>query len=366
MATKPKISLLIILLFMLILAPKLYALEYGLSAEVLFSFGEAYLKQNRYDDAQMELKKCLMLNPQHIQAKLLLEQCEKQIALKESKTREDAMKLVLEETEKNIKKQELTTPTAVIPEKKESLAPPIQKGAWTLEKGQLYAEIYTKYYWHNHQFNNYRKKKRWDYDGKGNEISTELKLEYGLNDTNTLLLSTVAKEAHWKDSFRSSTRKGFTEVKTGIKHLLFTQPFIGSAQLKVKFPLHYSEQAVPALSTHQIDSEIKILTAQPWPKLPGYTKFETGFRFRAEEPSNGIPYFSEFGYNMAPYLIFKTTLDGQTGVDGGRKEDWLKYTVGPIFKINDLFNIEFGFGHTFAGRNTSAAKEVFTTLSRQW
>ncbi len=195
---------------------------------------------------------------------------------------------------------------------------------------------------------------------------TEWKLEYGLTDTNTLLLYTVAKEAHWKDSFRSSTRKGFTEVKPGIKHLLFTDPFICSLQLKMKFPLHYSEEAVPAIGTHQIDGEMKILTAQPWPKLPGYTKFESGFRLRAEEPSNEMPYFFEFGYNLTPDLILKTTLDGQTGVGGGRNEDWLKYTIGPIFKIKDLFNIEFGFGHTFTGRNTSAAKEVFTTLSRQW
>ncbi|MBU0999638.1 hypothetical protein KKG24_05070 [Patescibacteria group bacterium] len=351
---------------MFILATRLYAEEYSQSAEALFSFGEAYLKEDRYADAEMELKKCLMLNPQHAQAKLLLEKCEKQIALKENKTREDAVKFALEETEKKIKKQELTTPTAVMPEKEESLAPPIQKGAWTQQEGQLYTELYTKYFWHNHQFNNDRKKKRWDYDGKGDSIRTELKLEYGLTDTDTLLLSTVAVEMHWKDSFRSNTKKGFTEVKAGIKHLLFTEPFICSVQQKVKFPLHYSEQAIPALDKHQIDAETRILTAQLWPKLPGYTKFETGFKFRAEEPSNEIPYFFEFGYNLFPSLILKTTLDGQTAVGAGMKEDLLKYTLGPIFKIKDLLNIEFSYGHTFAGRNTSAGKEVITTLSRQW
>lgn len=350
--------LLIIILASLISTPLLLAKEYGLSAEALFSFGQAFFEEQRYAEAKHEFQKCLILNPQHKQAKKLLKLCEAKIASE----KERAMLLALENLEKELKRET----KAITPWGEETLIPPLQKGAWTLKKGQTYAEIYTKYYWHNHQFNNNRKKKRWDFDGKGSEIMSELKLEYGLTDRDTLLLYTVAKEAHWKDSFRSSTRKGFTEVKPGIKHLLFTDPFICSLQLKEKFPLHYSEEAVPALSTHQIDSEIKLLTAQPWPKLPGYTKFELGFRYRAEEQSNEIPYFSELGYNFTPDLILKTTLDGQTGVGGGRKEDWLKYTFGPIFKIKDLFNIEFGFGHTFAGRNSSAAKEIFTTLSRQW
>lgn len=268
--------------------------------------------------------------------------------------------------------QEKTQPqppaqTAPGPEK-ESLAPPIQKGAWTLKKNQLYMESYTKYYWHNHRFNSDGKKKRWDFDAKGDEIRTEVKLEYGLTDTDTLLYSAVAKEAHWKDQFRSSTRKGFVENWPGIKHLLFTAPFICSLQAKAKIPFHYSEEAVPALGTHQVDGELKILTAQPWPKLPGYTKFETGFRARNEEPSNEIPYFFELGYNITQRLILKTTLDGNESLaqTGGTNEDWVKYTIGPIVKVKDMFTLELGYGHTFIGKNTSAAKEVSVNISSQW
>lgn len=350
----------IIILLSFFLIPNLLAQDYSTAVETLFDFGKTFLQQKRYAEAKHEFEKCLLLNPQHSQAKNLLELCKKKMMPEKDRV----MLLALEETEKKVKpKPESRTPVAL---EKESLAPPIQKGAWTLKKGETYAELFSKYYWHNSQFTNERKEKKWDYDGKGDEIMTELKLEYGLTDTDTLLFYTVAKEAHWKDSFKSSTRKGFTQVEPGIKHLLFSEPFICTLQFKTKFPLHYSEQATPALSKHQIDGEIKILTAQPWPKLPGYTKFETGFRLRAEEPSNEIPYFFEFGYNLTPNLIFKTTLDGQSAVGGGTKEDWTKYTIGPIIKIGELFNIQFGFGHTFTGRNTSAAKEVFTSLSRQW
>lgn len=348
------------------------AKEYDLSAQVLFSYGEALIKEGRYIEAKHEFEKCLMLNPQHEQAKIYLQLCGQQIASKKDK----AMLLALEEAEKKISSQpEIVTGVTIEEEKpispsttEESVTPSISKGAWTLQEGEMYAELYTKYYWHNHQFDDKGKKKRWAYDGKGNEIRTELKLEYGLNEKVTLLLYTVAKEAHWKDSFKSCTKRGFVEMWPGIKYSLFKEPFICTLQGRVKFPFDYSEEAVPALGTHQIDAEFKILTAQPWPKLPGYTKFELGFRARNEEPVNEIPYFFEFGYNFSPWLVLKTTLDCSEGLaqTGGVDEDWMKYTVGPIFKIKDMLNIEFGFGHTFYGKNTSAAKEIICSLSSQW
>jgi len=368
--SKILIILIIISLSFLIVRP-LFAQSQRLSAEVLFAFGKAFFEQKRYAEAKIEFEKCLMLEPQHAQARSLLELCKTKIL----EGKEEAMIAALAEAEQKTEaKIEAKTETPLPPIKpeqmitpeEEALAPPLQKGAWTLKKGETYAEIYTKYYWNNSQFTNGREKEKWAYDGKYDEIMAQLKLEYGLTDQDTLLFYTTAKQAHWKDSFKSSTKKGVTKIEPGIKHLLFSAPFIGTLQLKTKIPLHYSEEATPALDKHQIDIETRFLTAEPWPKLPGYTKFELGFRYRTEEPSNEIPYFFEFGYNLMPSIILKTTLDGQTAVGGGTKEDWIKYTLGPIFKIGDLFNIEFGYGYTFAGRNSSAAQEVFTTLSRQW
>ncbi|MFA5410950.1 MAG: tetratricopeptide repeat protein [Candidatus Omnitrophota bacterium] len=345
------------------------AQDFNLAAETLCSFAQVYLQQGRYLEAKAELRKCLLLDPQNQQAKKLLQLCDEKFASE----RQRAMASAMEEAGGKIKPEtqnaaQTARKPATTPLGEESLVPPVQRGAWTLKEGQMYVELYTKYYWNNHQFDNKGKKKRWDYDGKGNEWRTELKLEYGLTDMDTLLLYTVAKEAHWKDSFRSSTKRGITEIWPGIKRLLFEKPFIASLQGKLKIPLNYSEEAVPSLGTHQIDAEVKILTAQPWPKLPGYTKFETGFRARREKPSNEIPYFFELGYNLKPKLILKTTLDGNESLagTGGTNEDWLKYTIGPIFKISELFNLELGFGHTFYGKNTSAAKEIFCSISSLW
>ncbi len=365
----PKI-LIIILLFSLFFSylpagqaglPAL-AQEYDATIEALFDFGEVLFKQQRYNEAKEEFQKCILLNPRHQEAKKRIELCEERIAAAKNK----AMVRALERTEKEINSQPKIA-AKVIPEENESVSPPIGKGAWTLKKGQMYAELYTKYYWHNSQFDGKGHKKRWGYEGKGNEIRTELKLEYGFNDALTLMLATVAKEAHWKDSYKSCTTKGFVEMWPGLKYNLFSEPFICTLQGRVKFPFHYNEQDVPALGKHQIDEELKILTAQPWPKLPGYTKFETGYRIRNEEPADEIPYFFEFGYNPHNWLVLKTTLDCSKGLAStGDSEDWMKYTLGPIFRIKDIINIELGFGHTFYGKNTSAAKEIICSLSSQW
>ena len=64
--------------------------------------------------------------------------------------KQEAMLLALKELE-----QESVQPEEADWEEEFSedlFAPSLQKGAWTLKKGELYTEIYTKYYWHKHQF----------------------------------------------------------------------------------------------------------------------------------------------------------------------------------------------------------------------
>jgi hypothetical protein len=288
--------------------------------------------------------------------------------------RDEAMTLALNGVAKKIKPEIPPKPTKV--KESKTLAPHPERAAWALKlkpevwylkQGEFYGETYNKYYWDNHKFDNKGKKKRWDYDGKYNEIRTELKLEYGIIDRLTLMFYTVAKEAHWKDSYKSCTKKGFTEVWPGVRFLLFEDPFICSLQLRVKIPLHYNEQAVPALGTHQTDEEIKILTAQRWPKLPGYTKFELGFKERNEEPTNEIVYFTQLGYNLTGNLILELTLEGVEGLahTGEVEEDWTKGTFGPVFKVGAL-NLKFGYGNTFAGKNTSAAEEIVFSIYTFW
>jgi hypothetical protein len=177
------------------------------------------------------------------------------------------------------------------------------------------------------------------------------------------------KQARWTDDFNKYAQHGFVELWPGVKYLLFTDPLICSLQLRVKVPLDYDEHAIPALGQHQIDIESKILTAELWPKIKSYTKFELGFRKRLEDSvTDEIPYFFEFGHFLQPWLVLKTTLEGQKGLNQHhiKGEDWIKGTFGPIFKIGKYFNLELDYGNTFAGRNSSAAQEEVITVSSQW
>ncbi len=243
----------------------------------------------------------------------------------------------------------------------------LRRGTWFLKKGEFYSEVYSKFYWHNQEFGSDGKKRRWAYDGKGREKEVEFKLEHGLTDKHTFMVYLNFKEAYWKDSFKSRSTSGPVYARPGLKYLLFEDPFIAYLQFKMKFPLGFDEQATPSLGSHQIDGEIKLLTAQPWPELPGYTKLELGFRGRNEEPANEVIYFAQFAYNIAENILLEFSLDGQEGLaqTGGVDEDWTKFTFGPVFKIG-LVDFKFGYGKIFAGKNTSAADEVYSAIYGWW
>ncbi|HTY45739.1 MAG TPA: hypothetical protein VMD52_07120 [Patescibacteria group bacterium] len=244
-------------------------------------------------------------------------------------------------------------------------APPGEKGAWTVPGGKLYCELYNKYYWHHAQFDDDGHRVGWAYGGKYNETTTDLKLEYGLKDTTSLLLELPYKVAHWKDDFGRYTTRGLADWWTGVKYRLATEPLITSVQARVKIPGDYNKNAIPALGRKQTDYELKLLFGKDLSRLiNGYAKLETGYRFRTHLPTDEIPYFLEFGYNLTKALILKTTLDGVKGIPGTGEieEDYTKWTLGTIWKIKN-YGIELGYGDTFMGKNTSAAQEMILSLS---
>ncbi len=251
------------------------------------------------------------------------------------------------------------------PSAEQETAPAVDRGAWTLPKGKLYTEIYNKYYWHNSQFDNSGDKTEWNYNGHYDEIRSELKLEYGVTDELTVLAYLPYKEIHWRDDYGKYTNKGLADVWTGGKYRILTDPFIFSLQARIKIPTNYNENDTPSIGRRQIDGDIKLLFAKPLqPYFNGYAKFETGFRGRAQEPTNEIPYFYELGYNLTKSFVLKATIDGVEGLHGTGKaeEDYTKGTISTIYKFYN-YGIELGYGNTFRGKNTSAAEEIILSLS---
>jgi tetratricopeptide (TPR) repeat protein len=380
--------------------PIAYAQVYGsATASYLYDIAKNYYEQGNYREAIHEFKKVLLIDPKNkdaqefidfIKAELEMpkiikeevkleekievkeELAEMEAREKEAKEREEviekAILVALKEAEEKLKPRVSVQPIEVkkeeIPTKE--IRPVVEPGAWTLREGSLYCELYNKYYWHHAQFNDEGKKVKWASRGRYREIRTELKTEYGLSDDLTLLTYIPYIEAHWKDDNGESQSQGFTDIWLGGKYCFLRDPLILSLQLRSKFPARYDEDRPPSLGSGKMDIESRLLAGKSFsPYLPAYTKAELGFKGRRGNPTNEIPYFLEFGYNLTDKWLLKTTLDGIEGISGTGKvdEDYTKWTISSIYKIMDEINLELGYGNTFAGKNSSAADEVIFNLS---
>ncbi len=297
-------------------------------------------------------------------------------------SREKAILLALSEIEKKMSlsppasSQTKTTAEESLPEEinkattKQKKSPYIG-GAWGMPKGQYMLELYSKYYYHNRRFDNNGNKNRWGYNGKGNELTTEFKIEYGFSDDLTIWTHIPYKHVHWKDDYATHSTKGLADIWLGGKYRFLEKPVVLSLGLLAKLPAGYNENDIPSLGNGQIDEEIRLLSAKSFPAL-GYIKAETGYRWRNEEPADTIAYFFEFGYQALDKLLVKTTLDGAESLKIPTGEDYTKWTTSMLFTLRkaanpfldttDKLEFEIGYGETFAGKNASAASEIFSKI----
>jgi len=374
-----------ILVASFLFAPLLFAKDSNLAAEVLFDFGKTLAEQHRYADAKQELKKCLILSPQHTQARKLLELCETKIMPEKDKV----MLAALEEAQKNIKPEISAPPPQpkeevlekVMPREEPQFSLQEQRerhyigGAWGIPKGHWLLESYTKYYYHNSQFDSKGKRKRWTADGRGYGVDRELKIDYGASKNLTLWAHVPYKETYWKDDNGKLRTRGLGDIWAGGKYRFLDKPLVLGLQLAGKFPTGYDENDSPSIGNGQIDQEITLLSAKSF-LLVYYFRADVGYRWRYEDPADCIPYYLELGYlPLAPFdrIFFKIALDGIESISGtGRIEDYTKWVASVLFTLKKWVNpyletehkldLELGYGETFMGKNTSAASEIFTKL----
>lgn len=294
--------------------------------------------------------------------------------------RENAMQMVLNMLEKEARAQEPASQAESSEPKvqEESLedsalakgtAPDIEKGAWTLRKGQVYLESYNKYYWHNSSFTKRNKRNKWPREGRYHEIMSQLKFEYGITDRLTSLLHVPYKWAYWSEEkdIHHYRNKGWQDMWLGGKYRVLDKPVVTSFQVRVKLPLDYSTESTPGLGDNQVDTEFKVLLGRSLRPLPAYGKMEFGYRIRQKEPVDQMPYFFEFGYNLTDNLLFKTSIDGVEAVYGGPDaESYTKWVRSFVYRIRKGLSVEVGYGWTFAGKNSSAGKEIILSTVVQF
>jgi len=273
-------------------------------------------------------------------------------------------------------------------------------GAWTVPKYHVWSEYYTKWNWGKEYFDNDWKKRKLNNNARSWEWVQEPKLEYGVTDSLTALAGLEYKESHYKEYDRPSSwgsfthsNHGVTAVKVGGRWRFMDAPFVMSTQTKVfiypGYGVNHGDDPTwsntPSIGHGDDAVEQRILIGKTFSipltesfKLPCYFGAETGYRWRTKHVCDDIPYFIEGGFWPVKGFLVKTELDGYTYVPdtGNIKESYGIWRIGGVWEIfggdsvlrqgNKLFNIEFQYGMTLYGKNTTLYQEWVCKVQTQF
>ena len=274
-------------------------------------------------------------------------------------------------------------------------------GAWTVPKHRVWGEYYMKWDYAKEEFDSEgnRNKLSGSKDARSWEFVMEPKIEYGITDWLNFQFSIEYKQAHYKEYSRPASDEPFsrknnhiTNVKLGGKWRLMEKPFVLSTQAKVfiypGYGIYHGDDPArtnqPSIGRGDDAFEQRILIGKTFDlpitdtfSLPCYFGAETGYRWRTRHVANDIPYFVEAGFWPAPWFLIKSEIDGYKhhGGTGSIKESYGIWRIGGVWQVfgdsilrqdNRLFNIEFQYGMTVWGKNTTAYQEWVLKVQTQF
>lgn len=274
-------------------------------------------------------------------------------------------------------------------------------GAWTVPKYKVWGEYYMKWDYAKRQFDSEGKLRQLSNDARSWEFVMEPKLEFGVTDWLTALASLEYKEGHYKEydrrpSWGSFARKnhGVTNVKLGGRIRLLKNPVVLSTQTKVSiypgYGIYHGDDGgaylnQPSIGYGDTAVEQRVLIGKTFDipftenfKLPAYIGAETGYRWRSAPVANDIPYFVEGGFWPVNWFLVKSEIDGYKTHPGtgSIKESYGIWRIGGIWHVfggdsvlrqgNKMFNIEFDYGMTLWGKNTTAYQEWTMKVATQF
>lgn len=273
-------------------------------------------------------------------------------------------------------------------------------GAWTVPKHKVWGEYYIKWNYAKEDFNATWGKKKKNNDARSWEFIMEPKLEFGVTDWLTALGSIEYKESHYKEYGRpvdwgTFVRKnhGITNYKFGGRLRFLDEPVVMSIQgkyyLSGEYPIDHGDSSFnagqPSIGYGNDSFELRYLAGttrnfQITEKyvLPAYVSAETGYIWNNRHVANGYQYFIEGGVWPIQTILLKTELDGYKSHDGTgslKEEAYGIWRIGGAWQIfgdsvlrqdNKLFNIEFQYGMTVYGKNTTAFQEWVVKVDTQF
>lgn len=283
-----------------------------------------------------------------------------------------------------------------------SLVEKIYAGAWTVPKHRVWAEYYMKWDYAKEAFDestDIASNSGHAKDFRSWEYVMEPKLEYGITNWLNFQVSMEYKEGHYKEYDRPADwgpyahkNHSITSVKVGGKWRLLEKPFVLSTQTKVFIYPGYgidhgddpAYQNQPSIGHGDDAVEQRIMIGKTfniplWDEnvLPCYAGAETGYRWRTRHVCNDIPYFIEGGFWPVPWFLAKTELDGYKvhGGTGSIKEGYGIWRIGGVWQVfgdsilrqgDKMFNIEFQYGMTVFGKNTTQYQEWIMKVQTQF
>ncbi|MEW6619668.1 MAG: hypothetical protein AB1422_10110 [bacterium] len=221
-------------------------------------------------------------------------------------------------------------------------------GAWTIGKSDIFTEMYYKYYWSDKNFDNNGKKEEIPFGGKYDEQRTEFKMEYGVLDNINLSFSIPYKWAKFENEFDTFKNKHIEDIFVGLKYRVLNEddyqdkyyPTI-SILLREKFPSGYDENKSPSLGDGERETETRLLIGKKFNKSPDSPDntdkllhsigAEIGYRIRAREFVDKIPYFAEMNLELplkVPNKVFlRAILDGVKVTSSSTKDPTEKEVI---------------------------------------
>ena len=253
-------------------------------------------------------------------------------------------------------------------------------GAWTKDKGKSYHRIAVNHYYADKMFDDNGDSRSMSSNGEFRDFNLNYYMEYGILDQLTAFTSLYYKDLRQEDNRFIYETRGFGDFDLGMRYRLYSDNSnVFSVQGLVKVPELYDHDDALPLGNGQYDYEIRVLYGHSlWPPLPGYINFETGYRWRAEEPADEFRYLIEVGSDLGKQFYTRAKLDGLVNAGNGSHKvdnygnptatfeyDLTKLDLTAGYRLTRTLGLEIGCTFPLWGESTAKGNTWTLALSFQ-
>jgi hypothetical protein len=183
-----------------------------------------------------------------------------------------------------------------------------EAGAWTPERGSLYARYAVEMFTSTEDFDAEGDSRARADGSRFTDRAGSWYVEYGLRDRLAFVGGFAYKRVATDLDGATRANTGLGDAELALRYNFLRGRAVMSAQLAAKLPYAYERNDGIALGNGQEDYEVRILLGKGG--RGAYVGVEGGYRFRTESPADQIRYLVEVGVNAGRRWSFRTKLSG--------------------------------------------------------